>query len=412
MYLISQSKPDDAATLFKLARMVYFINLPPDEKIISAKINHSRTCFNSVAGVPESTDDVGRRGRGSRGGLSGLKDRSDVFMFTIIDTDTDSVIGSSQIISKMGGPGHPNWSFKLSEMKFHSKGLNFGTTHTVARLHGDETGPSEVGGLILAPSHRGSKAKPGKFLGLVRFQFAALHPERFAKRVIAEMAAPVTADGDNLFWDAIGRKFIPVKYAEADRFCQHNRDFIPELLPKEDVYLTLLPLEVMNQVAQVGEETRPARRMLENLGFEYKGHIDPFDGGPHLEAVFANIPLVRDTKRADFLGSAEPEQLTHAAIVSVLQPDGEFRAVQCNAAILPKGVRLTSRVIDALGLSAGAKLGVTPLGPIDAELGDANFGRRSGDKSAPTSKPAPKPTPKPRTAKSASPRKPSQGARA
>jgi hypothetical protein len=83
-----------------------------------------------------------------------------------------------------------------------------------------------------------------------------------------------------------------------------------------------------------------------------------------------------------------------------------------NAAILPKGVRLTSRVIDALGLSAGAKLGVTPLGPIDAELGDANFGRRSGDKSAPTSKPASKPAPKPRTAKSASPRKPSKGARA
>lgn len=370
MYVIRQSRSEDTSTLLKLARMVYFINLPPDEKIIAGKIGHSRSCFNRVAGIPEPSEDSLRRGRPARSGLADLKDRSDVFMFTIVDADSDSVIGSSQIISRMGGPGHPNWSFKLSEKKFFSKGLNFGTTHTVARLHGDESGPSEVGGLILAPSHRGARGKPGKFLSLVRFHFAALYPDRFSPRVIAEMAAPVTADGDNHFWDAIGRKFIPVKYAEADRFCQHNRDFIPELLPKDDVYLTLLPLEVLNQVAQVGEETRPARRMLENFGFAYKGHIDPFDGGPHLEALFADITVVRDTTRRQYLGPAEPGDATQSAIVSIMHPDGEFRATQCNVIADSGGVRCSGRVAELLGIQPGAALGFTPVGPADPDLED------------------------------------------
>ena len=54
MFLIRQSKPDDASTLHKLARMVFFINLPPDEQIIKGKIEHSVRCFKRVAnyGLP------------------------------------------------------------------------------------------------------------------------------------------------------------------------------------------------------------------------------------------------------------------------------------------------------------------------------------------------------------------------
>lgn len=387
MFLIRQSKPDDLGTLYKLARMVYFINLPPDERIIAEKIGHSRTCFARTAGkgpAPTKASAAGAKKRADRSqsGLADLNARSDVFMFSIVDTDTGGVIGTSQIISRMGGPGRPNWSLKLSEKKFFSKGLNFGTTHTVARLHGDETGPSEVGGLILAPSHRGARGKPGKFLSLIRFHFLGLYPERFSERVIAEMAAPVSAEGDNAFWDAVCRKFIPVKYAEADRFCQHNRDFIPELLPHDDIYLTLLPLEVLNQVAQVGVETRPARRMLENLGFEYRHHIDPFDGGPHLEARVRDITLVKNTRRTTCLGVCEPEDVTHAALVSTLDAEGEFRAAYTNVSVEKGGVRVTGKTLDLLDIDAGGAVGLTTLGESDPELPTGNFGRRSTDTAA------------------------------
>lgn len=388
MFLIRQSKPDDLGTLYKLARMVYFINLPPDERIIAEKIEHSKVCFAKAAGktpplskaaTANATAAAKKRADRSQSGLADLNARSDVFMFSIVDTETGGVIGTSQIIARMGGPGRPNWSLKLSEKKFFSKGLNFGTTHTVARLHGDESGPSEVGGLILAPSHRGARGKPGKFLSLVRFHFLGLYPERFSERVIAEMAAPVSAEGDNAFWDAVCRKFIPVKYAEADRFCQHNRDFIPELLPHDDIYLTLLPLEVLNQVAQVGTETRPARRMLENLGFEYKHHIDPFDGGPHLEAKVKDITLAKNTRRVPCTGACDGDDVTHSALISTLDSEGGFRAVYTNAAVDKNGVRLTDKAIELLGISAGDTVGLTTLGEADPELPMGNFGRRSTD---------------------------------
>lgn len=384
MFVIRQSKAEDLGTLYKLARMVYFINLPPDEKIIADKIAHSRNCFARAAGKapPTKTATAAAKKRSDRStsGLADLNARSDVFMFSVIDTETNAVIGTSQIITRMGGPGRPNWSLRLSERKFFSKGLNYGTTHTVARLHGDESGPSEVGGLILAPSHRGSRGKPGKFLSLVRFHFLGLHAERFSPRVIAEMAAPVTPEGDNIFWDAVGRKFIPVKYAEADRFCQNNRDFIPELLPHDDIYLTLLPLEVLNQVAQVGEETRPARRMLENLGFEYKHHIDPFDGGPHLEAKVKNITLVKATRMGSFGGVCEADSVTHSALASTLSTEGEFRAVYTNIRLDKSGAAcLPTAAAEALGARVGAAIGLTLLGESDPELPMGNYGRRSTD---------------------------------
>jgi hypothetical protein len=45
MFTIRRAKVDDADTLLKLARMVHFINLPPDKEIIVQKIIHSRNSF-------------------------------------------------------------------------------------------------------------------------------------------------------------------------------------------------------------------------------------------------------------------------------------------------------------------------------------------------------------------------------
>lgn len=394
MYLIRQSRPEDVGTLTKLAKMVYFINLPPDERIIGEKIAHSRACFRRAVGAPDQDARPGRGGKG-HSGLSNMKESSDLFMFSIIDAATDGVIGSCQIISRMGGPGRPNWSFKLSEKKFFSKGLNYGTTHTVARLFGDETGPSEVGGLILSPSYRGARGKPGRFLSHSRFLFCGMRPDLFSERIIAEMAAPVTSDGDNMFWDAVCRKFIPVKYAEADRFCQHNRDFIPELLPHDDIYLTLLPLEVLNLVAQVGEETRPARRMLEKMGFSYKGHIDPFDGGPHLEARVRDIPIVKATKTLSAGVRQGPGDA--AVMVGIIHPNGEYRAVMCNASLSGGTAHLPAKALAMLEVEPGAKVGVAPIGPAEPELdeeGSARPAKRGARKpAARTSAPADKKKP-------------------
>jgi arginine N-succinyltransferase len=383
MYLVRHAQPGDVSTLAKLARMVYFINLPPDEKIILQKIEGSRKAFRRAvegeihepAPADPAAADGQPRGATANAGLGNAHKRSDVFVFAMEETASASVVGTSQLISRMGGPGDPNYSMKLSERRFFSKTLNFGTTHTVARLYADESGPTEVGGLVLQASLRGqthsnrktpTAARPGRFLSWVRFHFMGVFRETFPDRVVAEMAPPVSPDGDNLFWDHIGRKFVPVKYAEADRFCQYNRAFIEELLPKDDIYLTLLPLEVLNMVAQVSAETIPARRMLEKQGFKYKGFIDPFDGGPHLEADTDQIPLVRDTKRATIGAAIAPAKCDTRGIVSVTTAEGEFRAIETEFAVSGETLRLTKEALSALHADDAAVAGFTPYRELPA----------------------------------------------
>ncbi len=367
MFVVRQAKPRDVGALVKLARMVYFVNLPADERLLSEKINHSVRCFRRAAGGSEPANisaDGTRRKSHEIFGLAQMDQESDLFIFVIEDQQTAGVIGTCQIRARQGGPGNPNWSFQLAEKSFFSTTLGYGSTHTVGRLYGDESGPTEIGGLILQPSFRGHGQKPGRLLSFTRFNFIACHRHLFADRVLAEMMAPVTADGDSLFWDHLGRKFIPVKYAEADRFCQFNRRFIPELFPKEEIYLTLFPLEVQNQLATVSKETIPARRMLESIGFRYRGHIDPFDGGPHLDADTDSITLVRDTQMLEVARPIAAARCRETAIVSLLSPEGEFRAVDSPVERSERSVRVPEGVMEVLGAAPGGRVGVTPLTPV------------------------------------------------
>lgn len=414
MFLIRQSKPEDTSTLVKLARTVYFINLPPAENLINARIESSQRSFRKLAGHPanaagdapakKSRKPKPARAHGGAGGMAALDDESDVFMFSIVDSEHGGVIGTSQIRAHMGGPGNPNWRLAVSEKKFYSPSLRFGTTHTVARLDGDESGPSEIGGLILDPGFRGHRNRPGRLLSFIRFHLVGLFRDQFAETILAEMMGPVTSDGDNPFWDAFGRKFIPVKFAEADRFCQHNRSFIQELLPKDEIYLTLLPLEVINLVGVVGRDTIPARRMLETLGFKYRGYVDPFDGGPHLDCPTSQVPLIKWTRRAELAKPTTPERATERAIVSVLTSDGDLRGTETHVEMGDEGpVRLLPEAMELLQAEPGATIGVTPLKQFGA-MGHAHGSHANNGVAPSVAKPgakAAKASAKPRRVKSA-----------
>jgi arginine N-succinyltransferase len=385
LFVIRQSKPEDAPTLQKLARMVYFINLPPDERLILEKIQHSQRCFRKLAdGTDARRPEPGRRSKRYGSGLSHMQEESDLFMFTIVDTDggAGGILGTSQVRAKMGGPGNPNWAFKITEKTFRSEQLGVGTTHRVGQLYGDESSPTEIGGLILTPSHRGHRARPGRFLSFVRFHFMGLYRPTFSDRIIAEMAPPVTPEGENLFWDAFGRKFIPVKYAEADRFCQHNRAFISELLPKEEIYLSLLPLEVQNQIGAVSRETVPARRLLESLGFRYKGFVDPFDTGPHLEADTDKVGLVHETRRVTLGKPTTPERCTAPVMLSAMTGEGEYRAVETLVEEAGGEVRVPRAVMEALLVSPGDPVGLTPMSGWAREEGPATGEKITDEPSA------------------------------
>lgn len=399
MFLIRRAKSEDVATLFKLAKMVHFINLPADRDIIAGKVMHSRECFSKAGAkahgiihepaMPVAYAASTKRLPASMVGLGQSVQKSDLFMFVIEDTESGSVLGTSQVLAHMGGPGNPNVSFKLTTKEFFSSSLQTGTKHTVAQLYLDESGPTEIGGLILQPSFRGHKQGLGKMLSLIRFHFMALHRTFFADRVIAEMMAPITPDGQNLLWEYLGRRFINLTYTEADRFCQYSREFMTSLLPREEIYLTLLPPEARSVVGQVGPETVPARRMLEKLGFAYRDFIDPFDGGPHLEADTDEISIVKHTTRGTLGEPISTSAAKKSGYISVIDADGEFRALQGEYSIERNTIRVTKATMDALAAEPGMIAGVTPSDIIDGDRHGHRDAQRSdakGGKQTKTSK--------------------------
>ena len=384
MFLIRRAKVDDVPTLLKLAKMVHFINLPPDRDIISEKVAWSRNCFllaadeeaglaarsparsarASAGGHDRSASTPGEHGA-LAAGIRGITGKSPLFMFVMEELESGGVIGTSQIIAKMGGPGHPNVSLQLARKEMFSKSLQMGVTHTIARLYLDESGPTEIGGLILQPSFRGHRQKLGRLIALVRFHFMGLHRHLFSDRVLAEMMGAISVDGENPFWDYCTRCFINMTYDQADRFCQQSKEFILTLFPREDIYLTLLAPEARSVVGQVGEETVPARRMLESLGFKYFDRIDPFDGGPHLECPMDDISIVRATTRNRIAEPASPKDaagLKRFGMVSTLDTDGEFRAIQ-TAYDLDRSERivLPRESLNLLQSKPGVEAGVSPM---------------------------------------------------
>lgn len=389
MYLMRRAKLTDTPTLHKLAKMVHFINLPPDKDIIQAKIVHSRNTFLKAAGgeegyepeiIPDEIDTIVKNEK-SLGGLGATTHESDLFMFVLEDTESGQPLGSSQVLAKMGGRGSPNVSFKLSQKQFFSKSLQTGTSHTLAQLYLDESGPTEIGGLILQPSLRGHKKKLGLFLSMIRFHVIGLHRARFADRVLAEMMAPITAEGESLLWDYLGRRFVPLSYDEADRFCQYSREFITSLLPREPIYLSLLPPSARAVVGEVHAETKSARKMLERLGFEYRGFVDPFDGGPHLDAVTDDILPVKHTNRRTVAEPVPMARCTEQCIVSSLTSDGEFLAIHEKVCLIDdETIAMPKTYMTLLGISTGDTVGVTPM----------NFLSRPAPKSDEAAEPAKK----------------------
>ncbi len=354
MFLIRRCKPEDMEVLFKFAKMVHFINLPADKDIISEKIRRSRMSFRAAKEGKELKAVAGDK---SAVGASPL------FMFAMEDMETKNCLGSSMCVSRMGGPGHPNLSFMLQKKQFFSEDLQTGTTHTTAKLYMDESGPSEIGGLILGPNSRRHPLKLGKQLSLIRFHYMGVHREQFGDKVLAEMMAPITPDGHNTLWEYLGRRFINLPYTEADKFCQYSREFMVSLLPREEIYLSLLPPEARKLVGQVGNDTIPARKMLEDIGFKYTGRIDPFDGGPHLEAVTDDIPIIKDTKILKISGTCAQSRCNHEGFISIDGEDGNWRALHTPYRLVAngRGIELPKQAMEALHPVEEDHAGVTPL---------------------------------------------------
>jgi arginine N-succinyltransferase len=280
------------------------------------------------------------------------------FLFVCEDMCTGNVVGTSTIVSANSWPGHPHTFLRVCKRELYSQDLNTGQVHVTLQLDTDESGASEIGGLIVSPAYRRHPEKIGAMLSMIRFHLVGLHRDWFNNRMMAEMMAPLTPDSRNTLWEYLGRRFINLSYAEADLFCQYSKEFITSLFPKDEIYVSLLPAVARNLIGRVGPETEPAKAMLERLGFQYRGHVDPFDGGPYLEASVDDIPLVVNTKMSTL---AEPQQhLPTLGFVSTQTSVG-FRALRTHLAEVDGKISIGAKEAEALGAQPGDRVGYVSL---------------------------------------------------
>jgi arginine N-succinyltransferase len=340
MLILRPAETGDLDAIVDLARALDSVNLPSDRAFLADRLERSRPSF------------AGR-----------LRDwRDGVYVFALEDTDSKRCVGTSLILAKLGRPGAPYYWLEVSTEERRSVQLRRRFVHTKLRMRSTEDGPTEIGGLVLDPAYRRHPQKCGKALSVVRFAYISAHPDRFEREVTAEMLSRFAASGKNALWEAFGAKFTGLDYREADRLSGRDKQFIADLFPRDPVYATLFPEEVQAMIGKPNDTAVAAVRILEKVGFDYLHKVDPFDGGPYYGAARDAISSVRERRELVLPGvPREPEEHAEGPL-ALLSAEG---ALGFRATVVPLDLEgsplLSKESRDALGVSAGDRVSVTPL---------------------------------------------------
>src|SRR6266849_2059108 len=340
MFLVRDVQRRDLPELKKLASELNTVNLPDNQEMLASLIDKSVKSFTG------SIEDALAR----------------QYLFVAEDVANKALVGTSMIIAQHGTYESPHIYYEVSEREHYSASLDRHFRHKVLSIGYNYAGPTEIGGLVVAPPYRSSVEKVGRQLSYIRFLFIAMHRAFFRDKVLAELLPPLLPDGRSLLWEAIGKKFTGLSYQEADRLSRQNKEFIKELFPSSDIYATLFPEKTQRAIGEVGVGSRPVQRMLEQIGFRYVDHIDPFDGGPHYEATTEEISLIQQYRSS----RVSPRDLTQPGMEALVASErasgrNRFRAVKTQVALDNRQAMLSSTAKDVLQVEPGAAIGIIPF---------------------------------------------------
>ncbi len=245
-----------------------FTSLVDDREFLTRKIHRSMESFNRTVKTPGDES----------------------YLFVLEDPETAEIMGTTGIEAS-AGIRHPLYHYHRSQVVHHSPELKLLRRLEVLNMCNHYTGCSEICTLFLRPKFR--RAQAGKLLSRVRFLFMAQHPQRFAETVIAEMRGVSDEHGQSPFWNWLRAHFVDLDFGTVTRMVgTGDNSFVADLMPRHPLYTHLMDKNARAVIGQVHDNTRPALSMLEAEGFRHNGYIDPFDGGPTVEARLADIRSV------------------------------------------------------------------------------------------------------------------------
>ena len=337
-YEIRGAVESDEEELLRLAGHLNTVNLPHDRPHIQRLLQHSERSF-----------------RGE------VPDKRRKYVFLIRDVERGEALGTSMIVAQLGRRDAPYIYLDVITEEKYSSALDRHFDHTVLRIGFSYNGPTEIGGLVVAPVHRRSPERLGLLISYVRFLFITMHRSLFQNEILAELLPPLEPDGTSHLWEAFGRRFTGLSYAEADLLSSENKSFVRDLFPSGNVYASLLSEEARSVIGKVGAQTRGVEKMLRRIGFRYAKRIDPFDGGPHFVAETDEIALVRDSVRRR-LGAGQPKEPNARALLARDLPSAPYFRAFCGPATLSQDeVLVETEVARRLEVLPGEDLWVLPL---------------------------------------------------
>lgn len=316
-YLLRPISTKDLDDLYEIACLAEkgLTSLPKNKEILEYRIIKSLNSFNLNCSQP--------------GG--------ELYIFALEDLKNKKLIGSSAIISKVGG-FEPFYAYKKSIKTHNSKKYNIQKNYLILNLIKEHNGPSEIASLYIHPDYRNKGI--GKLLSLSRFLYIALHPERFESYIIAEMRGFVNSKGLSPFWDALGSCFFDMDYSDADYLSISDKSFIADLMPDIPIYIDLLPESAQNAIGKVHPNTQAALEILKKQGFTDTGLLDIFDAGPIYGSSVNNIKSVKSKKNLTLKGKIKEN--SDLVNVLVITNKIEFKAaysladIDLNSVFLPQ----------------------------------------------------------------------------
>lgn len=271
---IRENDFDSLKELLKSAGKGFITTLALDDEHLKSKINESLRAFDAKVKKP----------------------RGESYLFVLEDTEKKKIVGTSGIVSKVGG-FEPFYTYKIDTEHFSDPVLKVNKNIKLLFLEENHNGPSEICSLYILPHYR--KHGLGRLISLSRFLFMAEFSARFEKKVISELRGVSDENGKSPFWECVGRHFFDTDFSHADFLSGlGNKDIIENLMPRHPIYLPMLPHEVQSVIGKVHEQTRPALHLLESEGFKIEDEVDIFDAGPTVSAKLASVRSVKNSMAA------------------------------------------------------------------------------------------------------------------
>jgi len=333
-YLIREARKEDAKSIVPLAALLDRLSLPVEEEALADELVRSEASFG--------------------GSIRALGEER--YILVMEEKPAGKIIGTSSLIAQHGTKAVPHVSLIVFAEERVSAVLRKTMVHACLQLKVDRDGPTAISSLVLLPEYRSNPLKLGKQLSLARFAFLKMHRERFRDRLLAKLM-PVNAGGAApVFWEAFGKRFTGLDYAEAARLSLVDDEFVLSLFPKDRVYASLLPPEAQQAIGATSSLVE--QKILEKIGFRYSHEVSPFDGAPYYTAVTDEVTVVRLTDR---YGCQEAPIEAETSYLVAVHEKRKFRAIACPGKVQADRIVVPPGTIEKLELGRVESVWALPL---------------------------------------------------